>query len=258
VLDTVCRKLAGMTDELWQAGAVILKNPTAHTVTTLLLDKMRRIKNRMVRLKTRVETIRELLEKYLEDEGDMKNMNLTAKEQHVMERIASEQSRPQKAAYLEGAHSLRHALGKLSLERHSLKPVNEEDDPDVQQVEMLLQAYFIQMDNTFNQLETMNEYISDTEEYIDLEIDNFRNNLIRTRMILNIGNVVFASVFAVASIWGMNLADDHVDSTTLFDVVTIACYLGAVGAFCALMTWCVWLKAVNNPVTTCFEGRISL
>lgn len=48
-------------------------------VTTLLLDKMRRIKNRMVRLKTRVETIRELLEKYLEDEGDMKNMNLTAK-----------------------------------------------------------------------------------------------------------------------------------------------------------------------------------
>ncbi len=50
-----------------------------HQVTTLLLDKMRRIKNRMVRLKTRVETIRELLEKFLEDEGDMKNMNLTAR-----------------------------------------------------------------------------------------------------------------------------------------------------------------------------------
>lgn len=49
-------------------------------VTTLLLDKMRRIKNRMVRLKTRVETIRELLEKFLEDEGDMKSMNLTARQ----------------------------------------------------------------------------------------------------------------------------------------------------------------------------------
>lgn len=48
-------------------------------VTTLLLDKMRRIKNRMVRLKTRVETIRELLEKFLEDESDMKSMNLTAR-----------------------------------------------------------------------------------------------------------------------------------------------------------------------------------
>ena len=45
-----------------------------------MLDKMRRIKNRMVRLKTRVETIRELLEKFLEDEGDMKSMNLTARQ----------------------------------------------------------------------------------------------------------------------------------------------------------------------------------
>lgn len=32
----VCHKLAGMTDELWQAGAVILKNPTAHTVSHCL------------------------------------------------------------------------------------------------------------------------------------------------------------------------------------------------------------------------------
>lgn len=43
----------------------------------------------------------------------------------------------------------------------------------------------------------------------------------QTRMILNIGNVVFASVFAVASIWGMNLADDHTDSRVVFDVVSM-------------------------------------
>lgn len=33
----------------------------------------------MVRLKTRGETIREVLEKYLDDDDDMKDMNLTAK-----------------------------------------------------------------------------------------------------------------------------------------------------------------------------------
>lgn len=91
------------------------------------------------------------------------DVSCKCRQQHVRERISAEQGRPHKAAYLEGAPSLRHALGKLSLERHSLKPVHEEEDPDVQQVEMLLQAYFIQMDNTFNRLETMNEYISDTE-----------------------------------------------------------------------------------------------
>lgn len=44
--------------------------------------------------------------------------------------------------------------------------------------------------------------------------------VLQTRMIINMGNVVFASVFAVTSIWGMNLADDHVDSRAIFDVVS--------------------------------------
>ena len=65
---------------------------------------------------------------------------------------------------MEQAPSLRLALGRLSLERKSHKGVGQDDDDaDMQQVEMLLEAYFIQMDNTFNRLETMNEYISDTE-----------------------------------------------------------------------------------------------
>lgn len=40
--------------------------------------------------------------------------------------------------------------------------------------------------------------------------------------------------------------------------VTVASYVGAIGAFCALMAWFVWLKAVNNPITTCFEGHVKL
>ncbi len=43
------------------------------------LERVRRIKSRMVRLKTRGETIREVLEKYLDDDSDMKDMNLSAK-----------------------------------------------------------------------------------------------------------------------------------------------------------------------------------
>ena len=59
---------------------------------------------------------------------------------------------------------MRLALGRLSLERKSMKVADQdEEDADMQQVEMLLQAYFIHVDNTFNRLHTMNEYISDTE-----------------------------------------------------------------------------------------------
>ena len=48
-------------------------------MTTHNLERVRRIKSRMVRLKTRGETIKEVLEKYLDDDSDMKDMNLTAK-----------------------------------------------------------------------------------------------------------------------------------------------------------------------------------
>ena len=39
----------------------------------------------------------------------------------------------------------------------------QSDDDDVNEVEMLLEAYFIQVDNTHNKLQTLHEYIDDTE-----------------------------------------------------------------------------------------------
>ena len=40
---------------------------------------------------------------------------------------------------------------------------DDSDDDDVNEVEMLLEAYFIQVDNTHNKLATLHEYIDDTE-----------------------------------------------------------------------------------------------
>lgn len=48
-------------------------------VSTASLERVRRVKSRMVRLMTRVETIREVLQKYLDDDSDMKDLNLSAK-----------------------------------------------------------------------------------------------------------------------------------------------------------------------------------
>ena len=39
----------------------------------------------------------------------------------------------------------------------------DSDDDDVNEVEMLLEAVFIQVDNTHNKLQTLHEYIDDTE-----------------------------------------------------------------------------------------------
>jgi magnesium transporter len=63
---------------------VPIHSPTHFThphsqINTSNLERVRRIKNRMVRLTTRVETLREVLEKFLDDDSDMKDLNLTAK-----------------------------------------------------------------------------------------------------------------------------------------------------------------------------------
>lgn len=49
----------------------------AQRVTAGNLDAVRRVKNRMVRLNTRVETVRTLLEKYLADDADLAELHLS-------------------------------------------------------------------------------------------------------------------------------------------------------------------------------------
>lgn len=49
----------------------------AQRVTAGNLGAVRRVKNRMVRLNTRVETVRTLLEKYLADDADLAELHLT-------------------------------------------------------------------------------------------------------------------------------------------------------------------------------------
>ena len=57
-------------------------------MSTANLERVRRIKNRLVRLTTRVETLREVLEKILDDDSDMHQMNLTARAMDLLERQA--------------------------------------------------------------------------------------------------------------------------------------------------------------------------
>ncbi|GAU47932.1 hypothetical protein TSUD_14020, partial [Trifolium subterraneum] len=53
------------------------------------------------------------------------------------------------------------------------------DENDVEELEMLLEAYFMQIDATFSRLSTLRGYIDDTEDYINIQIDNHRNQLIQ-------------------------------------------------------------------------------
>ena len=51
----------------------------------------------------------------------------------------------------------------------------------VMQVEQLLETYFMNLDNTYNKLQTLGEYIDDTEDYIQFDLDTKRNKFIEVR-----------------------------------------------------------------------------
>jgi len=229
VLESVCSHLERLTSELEAAAHPALDALTSK-VTTHNLERVRRIKNRMVRLNTRVETIHELLEKLLDDDDDMKDINLTAKQQEL-ER-------------------------NTSLQRNSLKggqpPVSpfqgaesEDDDADVQEVEMVLETYFMHIDNTYNKLQTLTEYIDDTEDYINIELDNQRNQLIRIELVITAATLAVAVVGSIAGIFGMNLNNRHEDSYNMFLVVTIVSVVGSMLIFGAIIAYCRYKKLLG-------------
>ena len=70
-------------------GLVISRRVLLLQVSTGNLERVRRIKNRLVRLTTRVQTLREMLEKLMDDDSDMHAMHLTARAYDQLERQVS-------------------------------------------------------------------------------------------------------------------------------------------------------------------------
>lgn len=205
-LDLVLNYMERLTADLEAAAHPALDSLTSK-VTTSNLERVRRIKNRMVRLTTRVETLREVLEKFLDDDSDMRDMNLAAREaRDAQEKLAD--AMKQGTATQPFDVVLSGSDLKAPETPHSLTLTydsEEEEEEAVEVVEQLLESYFMQADNTWNKLQTLTEYIDDTEDYINIQLDSQRNQLIRLDLILTSMTASVALITAVTSLFAMNV-----------------------------------------------------
>ncbi|KAH9323204.1 hypothetical protein KI387_017843, partial [Taxus chinensis] len=80
------------------------------------------------------------------------------------------------------------------------------DENDVEYLEMLLEAYLMQVDGTRNKILSVREYIDDTEDYVNIQLDNQRNELTQLQLTLTIASFVIALATLVAGIFGMNIS----------------------------------------------------
>ncbi|XP_009799375.1 magnesium transporter MRS2-I isoform X2 [Nicotiana tabacum] len=195
-LEAICSYLAARTLELETAVYPALDMLTSK-ISSRNLDRVRKLKSQMTRLTARVQKVRDELEQLLDDDGDMADLYLSRKLAG-----ASPVSGSGAASWFLASPTIGSKISRAS--RASIATFRG-DENDVEELEMLLEAYFGQIDSTFNKLITLREYIDNTEDYINIQLDNHRNQLIQLELFLSSGTVCLSIYSLIAAIFGMNI-----------------------------------------------------
>jgi len=241
-LDVVSQYLERLTGDLEAAAHPALDALTLK-VSTGNLERVRRVKNRMVRLTTRVETLREVLEKFLDDDGDMRDMNLAAKEARELQERNQDATRHGSIQPFDVVLPAMDTKTPGTPRSATLTYDSEEEEEEaVEEVEQLLEAYFINLDNSWNKLQTLTEYIDDTEDFINIKLDSQRNQLIRLDLVLSSFTASVAMITAITSLFAMNVTlDPSFDGNapySWFVTISVTVSILAIVSFAAVMMYC--------------------
>jgi len=201
-LEAICSFLDARTTELETAAYPALDELTKK-ISSRNLDRVRKLKSSMTRLNARVQKVRDELEQLLDDDDDMSDLFLTRKMVGAISPVASSGA----IGWAPTSPIIGSRISRISKASTvtSFNHGTTTGADDVEELEMLLEAYFMQIDGTLNKLTTLREYIDDTEDYINIQLDNHRNQLIQLELILSSATVVVAVYSLVAGIFGMNI-----------------------------------------------------
>ncbi|KAL0375951.1 UNVERIFIED_CONTAM: Magnesium transporter MRS2-4 [Sesamum calycinum] len=137
-------------------------------------------------------------------------------------------------------------LRRLSSTRSGSLLSNYFNDDDVEDLEMLLEAYFMQLDGTRNKILSVREYIDDTEDYVNIQLDNQRNELIQLQLTLTIASFAVAVETLIAGIFGMNIPCTLYNTHGIFwrvvGLMTAAC----IALFILVLGYARWKKLIGS------------
>ncbi|KAK1413138.1 hypothetical protein QVD17_34905 [Tagetes erecta] len=246
-LEAACTFLDTQAAEL-EIEAYPLLDELTSKISTLNLERVRRLKSRLVALTRRVQKVRDEIEQLMDDDGDMAEMYLTEKksrmdslydgvEQSVMTGYSTQQSISAPVSPVSSPPESRKLERTFSVarSRHDGMSSSVSATENIEELEMLLEAYFVVIDSTLNKLTSLKEYIDDTEDFINIQLDNVRNQLIQFELLLTTATFVVAIFGVVAGIFGMNFMIPLFDSPSAFTWVLVI--TGVTGAiiFCSFL-----------------------
>lgn len=200
--------------------------------------------------------LKELLEKLLDDNSDMRDLNLTAKEAERFENLHRQSLRmstntpfdvPLHSSTAQATALLSGSSGIFTPKTGDTASLaGDSDTEEVEIVEQLLESYFMILDNTWNKLQTLTEYIDDTEDFINIELDSHRNQLIRLDLLLTSFTACMGLVTAITGLFAMNVVLDpkFEDKApyTWFVTIAVTSSIIAIVVFTSVVMYCKWKR----------------
>ncbi|XP_010932874.1 magnesium transporter MRS2-I [Elaeis guineensis] len=196
-LEAICSFLDARTTELETAVYPSLDELTSK-ISSRNMDRVRKLKSAMTRLTARVQKVRDELEQLLDDDDDMADLYLSRKLAGSSCRVSGSGA----ASWFPGSPTIGSKISRAS---RASAVTNQGNENDVEELEMLLEVYYMQIDGTLNKLTTLREYIDDTEDYINIQLDNHRNQLIQLELFLSSSTVCLSLYSLFAGIFGMSI-----------------------------------------------------
>ncbi|XP_006649364.1 putative magnesium transporter MRS2-H [Oryza brachyantha] len=165
-LEAVCLLYNSTVSDL-DRHAVAVLDDLIKSVSTTNLERVRSLKSSLTCLLASVQKVRDEIEDILDDDKNMAHMCITRK------------TKGQKD--------------------------EEPLDTDAHLVDMLLETYFKQFDGIRNRIFLVRQYIVDTEDYINIQLDNKRNELIQLQLMLIVASFGIAINTFIAAAFAMNI-----------------------------------------------------
>ncbi|XP_071938023.1 magnesium transporter MRS2-I-like [Coffea arabica] len=194
-LEAICSYLAARGIELETAVFPAMEKLTSK-VTSHKLDEVRKLKSQVARLSARVQKVRDELKQLLNDDHDMANLYLSKKLPG-----ASSPSPDNDGGNKSDAGSVSQG-GDI----HIVPTADgSDDDFGVEELEVILEAYFTHIDGTLNKLTMLRDHIDNTEDYIKFQLDKHRNRLMEVELFLSVLFICLSIYSTVAQLFGMSI-----------------------------------------------------
>ena len=97
-------------------------------------------------------------------------------------------------------------------------------------------------------MQTLSEYVDDTEDFINIALDSHRNQLIRLDIVLTTFTTSMALITGITSLFAMNVAlspnaeEGAKGPYSWFVAIVASCAAGAVALMTGVLAYCKWRK----------------